>query len=179
MRRRIWRLWLINRGTSASEKGNLKLKIAVNYSVVGLVISYCVCGGLNIKCYGCSMSNDWLQYQVTTQALYQILRNSQPERKLTCLIEASLVWDFAVSSKKLMLESLLRRFVNFEPVVFHYCNNAANFEHVFVAVLLISWLANFLPKVDLNWKCAALDWILDCILNNLEQNLVVEVPISI
>lgn len=179
MRRRIWRLWLDNRETSASEKGNLKLKIAVNYSVVGLVISQCVCGGLNIKCYGCTMSNDWLQYQVTTQAFYQILRNSQPERKLTCLSKAFVVWDFAVSSKKLVGEPLLRRFVNSKPVVFHYCYNSANFEHVFVAVLWISWLANLLPEVDLNWKCAALDWILDWVLNNLEQNLVVEAPISI
>ena len=72
---------------------------------------------------------------MTTQAFYQILRNSQPERKLTCLSEASVVWDFAVSSKKLMGESLLRRFINSKPVVFNYCYNAANFEHVFVAVL--------------------------------------------
>jgi hypothetical protein len=55
---RIYRVRINILNISALKKGDLKLKVAVYETVVGLVIPKGVSGGLDIECYGCAMPND-------------------------------------------------------------------------------------------------------------------------
>ena len=155
------------------------MKVAVYETVVGLVIPKGVSGGLDIECYGCAMPNDWLKNQMAPQTFDQIMRNFESERKLTSLGMTFRVVLFVFSLEKLMWKSLLRCSVYTKAVVFHYSDYAADFKHVFIAILWLFLRANLLPEVDLDREWATLDRILDCVRNNLEQNLVVEVPVSV